>query len=496
MKFRVLAGQLMHETNTFSVQPADIPAFEKMFCFRGAEEIVREMTGTNSETAGFIAAAEAHDWELIHTVAAFANPCGKVTDDAFEELGGLILDRLEANRDVDGVLLALHGAMVTESYEDAETELLKRVRAIIGNDIPVAVTFDLHANVGPDVADLANIVCSYKTYPHIDMAERGRQAGDLLQRAMAGEIRPRTFLARRPLFEGADGGRTDAGPMIDLQAKARGFEAEAGVLNTSINAGFHHSDIFDVGPTVLVTGDGDDPRYQAMAEALMDDIWQRRDEVTNTYLTSGQAADIARQHNYNGKPLVIADYADNPGAGAYGDATNLLKAMLDARLQDACFGAVRDGEAAAALVQAGPGATVTLDVGGKVDPRFGGPPLELTGSVVHTGDGTYICDGPMWAGMTKHFGPSAVLRVGGIDVLVVTNLIQITDMQQFLTNGIDPREKRTVALKSMQHFRAAYEPIADKVIVCDSGALASPDSSRLTFKNIRRPLYPFDAIEV
>ena len=162
-----------------------------MFCFRGADAIVAEMAGTNSETAGFMAAAEAHGWELIHTVAAFANPCGKVTDDAFEELCGLIFDALDANRDVDGVLLALHGAMVTETFEDAETEVLKRVRAIIGNDIPIAVTFDLHANVGPDVADLANIVCSYKTYPHIDMAERGRQAGDLLQRAMAGESSPR-----------------------------------------------------------------------------------------------------------------------------------------------------------------------------------------------------------------------------------------------------------------------------------------------------------------
>jgi microcystin degradation protein MlrC len=494
MTFRVLAGQLMHETNTFSVQPADIPAFEKLFCYRGADEIAEHLTGTNCETAGFMAAAEAHGWELIHTVAAFANPCGKVTDEAFETLGGLILEGLDANPDVDGVLLALHGAMVTDTYEDAETELLKRARAIVGDETPIAVTFDLHANVGPEVAELANIVCSYKTYPHVDMAERGRQAGDLLQRAMAGEIRPRTFLARRPLFEGADGGRTDAGPMLDLQAKARRFEAEPGVLNSSINAGFHHSDIFDVGPTVLVTGDGDDPRYQAMAEELMDDIWARRDEVTNQYLTSGQAADVARRHNYNGKPLIIADYADNPGAGAYGDATNLLKAMLDEKLEDACFGALRDGEAAAALVEAGPGATVTLAVGGKTDAKFGGPPLTLTGAVVHAGDGTYTCDGPMWAGMTKSFGPSAVLRVGGVDILVVTNLLQITDMQQFLTNGIDPRKKRTVALKSMQHFRAAYQPIADKVIVCDSGALASPDSSRLTFRHIRRPLYPFDDV--
>ena len=495
MTFRVLTGQFMHETNTFAVKPTDVAAFERLFCYRGGEAITQHLTGTNSETAGYIDAAEAHGWDLTHTVACFATPSGLVTDEAFEELGGLILDGLREHGPFDGIALALHGAMSTESFEDAETELLRRIRAIAGPDVPICTTFDLHANVGPAFAELANIVCSYRTYPHIDMRVRARRAGDLLQQAMAGEVRPRLHHARRPLLHGADGGRTDTEPMISLLRKADAImAADPGVLDISINAGFEHADIHDIGPNVIVTGDGRDDRFQAIAESLMDDIWAARGKVTNTYLTTGAAAEIARAHNWNGKPLVIADYADNPGAGAYGDATNLLKSMIEANLQDACFGPLLDAEAAEAMHRAGVGARGTFTIGGRTDPRFGGGPLAVTGEIVAATDGSFVCDGPMWAGMKKSFGPTAVLRCGGIDILIVSRIMQITDLQQFLTNGIDPRKKRTVALKSMQHFRAAYEPMADTVIVCDSGALASPDLSRLPYTKVRRPIYPLDPI--
>ena len=496
MTFKVLFGQFMHETNTFSVQPGDVPAFHKMFLYRGADAVAH-LRDTNSEYAGFMDAAQRFDWTPLHTVAASANPCGKITDAAWHALGGLILaGALEP--DIDGVLLALHGAMVTDSYDDAEGQLLAELREILGPDIPIAITLDLHANVSDRLAQHANIIVSYRSYPHIDMRERGLQAGELLQRTLRGEIKPHTVLARRPLLDGADGGRTDVGPMLELQARAAEFEQEDGVLAVSINAGFGLADIADVGPTVLVTHDtlGDsantNARYQAMAEELMDRIWDTRDVITNRYLTPAEAAAIAEAHDGQNKPLIIADYADNPGAGTYGDATNLLKAMLDAGLENAAFGALRDAEAAAELVAAGTGATVSLKIGGKVDPRFGGPPLEVSGEVIHTGDGHYICDGPMWAGLEKSFGPSAVLRVGGVDILIVSNLLQITDLQQFLSNNIDPRQKKTVALKSMQHFRAAFEPIASKVIVCDCGALAPPDRRSLPFQKVRRPLYPLD----
>lgn len=491
MTRRVVCGEFAHETNTFSVQPADVSAFERRVCHLG-DEVPASLDGTNTEMAGFIDTAKRHGWHLLHTVTANACPSGKVTDSAWDRFAGRISSTLKGGARVDGVLLALHGAMVTESFDDAEGELLANVRQIVGPATPVAVTFDLHANLSPRTAELADIVCSYKTYPHIDMRERGRQAGDLLEQAMDGAIQPRTIYARRALLQGADGGRTDCQPMLDLLAKAEAFEREPGCLCVSINAGFSYADIFDIGPTVTVTGDGRSTRYQEMADELMADIWTSRDVVNNVFLSVDEAATVARAHAYTGKPLVIADYSDNPGAGSYGDATNMLAAMLDAGLEDACFGGLCDPEAAHSLCTAGVGANVTVELGGKIDARLGGGPLSLSGEVVSVTSGDFVYEGPMWARMRASTGPTAVLRVGGVDILVISNLQQITDIAQFKSNGIDPSAKRVVCLKSMQHFRAAYEPIADKVIVCDSGALASPDLTRLQFEKVRRPLYPLD----
>ncbi len=493
MSFRVLTAQFMHETNTFAAVGTDLAAFERMVLCRGAGDIAARLGGTNTETAGIMDAAAEHGWDLVFTVAAMANPLGPVTDEAFEHIAGLIEAGARDAGPLDGVALALHGAMVTESHEDAETELVRRLRRITGPDVPFAVTLDLHANVGLEFAGLVDIALSYLTYPHIDMRERARRAGDLLQRTMAGGIRPAVAWARRPMIQGADGGRTDVEPMISLQRRAAGaMAADPRILDISINAGFSQADIANVGPSVLVTADGAGTAFRDVAESLMDDIWESRDVVNNRYLAVAEAADEARRFNWRGKPLVIADYADNPGAGAYGDATNLLAAMLDARLEDACFGALHDPAAAGELVETGVGGRLELTLGGKTDPSFGGPPLLLAGEVIAVSDGATVLDGPMFAGMTKSFGPTAVFRTGGVDVLVVSNLMQIIDVQQFLAHGIDPRSKRAVALKSMQHFRAAFEPIAERVIVCDSGGLATPDLARFTYRNVRRPIYPLD----
>lgn len=491
MIHRVLMGEFAHETNTFSVQPADLGAFQRMFCHIG-EDVPRKMRDTNTEVAGFLDAADHHGWGVAHTVACFATPCGRVTDAAWNELAGRIVRAAHDRSGYDGVLLALHGAMVSESCDDAEGQLLEQVRAAVGSEVPIAVTLDLHANVSDRMADLADIMVSYRTYPHIDHRDRGRQAGTLLERAMAGEIHPRTLIARRALLGLADNGRTDAGPMPGLLARAARIEEQPDVLAISINAGFPYADVHHAGPTVLVTGDGDNPRLRDIAEELMGDVWVTRDICTNTYLGVDEAAATAKSHEGGGQPLIIADYSDNPGGGAYGDATDLLRAMVDAGLEDAAFGSIRDAAAAAALHAAGIGATATLELGGTTAPTYGGPPLELTGETIALTDGRYVHAGPMWKGTERTLGPTAVFRVGGIDILVATNPMQALDLNMFIANGIDPTTKKTVALKSMQHFRAAFEPIASSIILADSGALCSPDYMRLSYRNLRRPIHPLD----
>ena len=488
----VLTAEFAHETNTFNVNKTGYDAFVSAYGNFGADAI-RERGDANTGLAGFLDAGRKHGWEIHHVLSADAEPAGPVTRDAFDRWTQPILDAAREHKHrLGGILMALHGAMVTEFCQDGEGELLERLRAIVGRDLPIAITLDLHANVTRKMCELADIIVSFKTYPHVDMRDVARHAGDVLQRTMKGEIRPRTLRAHRPMLDEVNGGRTDTGPMIDWVARARAYEKQPGVFAVSINSGFGNADIAEVGPTVLVTCEGDATKHQAFAESIADEIWATRFDVLNDYLTVEQAAAIAKDYKATNGPLIIADYADKRGGGGYGDSPELLRALLAAGIDDTCFGPMVDPEAAQALHRQKPGERVRLRLGGKTDPSFGGGPLELEAELVSLSNGEYTGDGPMVGGLRATFGTSAVIRVDGIEILVVSVPAQMLDLQQFRAFGIDPAAKRVVALKSMQHFRAAFEPIAGKVIVCDSGALCTARYEVLPYRNVPRPIFPLD----
>jgi microcystin degradation protein MlrC len=346
MTFSVLTAEFAHESNTFSIRPTDLAAFRARLFLHGSAAVV-EREGANTDIAGFMDMARAQGWQTRHAISVSASPAGPVTRAAFDEIAGCILAAAKAGP-LDGILLGLHGAMVVEDHPDGEGLLLERLRAVVGPDLPIAVTLDPHANVTARMCDLAQVVMSYSTYPHVDMRDTARRAASLLHRMMTGEIAPRTLRVTRPMLEEANSGRTDKGPMIARHALARTHEGTPGALAVSINAGFGNADIPELGPTVLVTHTGDAGPHLAFAEGLADDIWARRHEVLNRYLTPAEAALEALDHSQPG-PLVIADYADNPGAGSYGDAPGLLSALLEAGVADACFGPMVDPEAAAHL---------------------------------------------------------------------------------------------------------------------------------------------------
>ncbi len=490
MVFNVLTAEFLHETNTFSLRKTDLSAFEAYTFLTGNDQL-HTFEGTNTGVAGCLECARKFGWNMQHAVTADAGPSGLVTTGAFDTIANLILDAART-RLPDGVLLSLHGAMVPEFCEDGEGELLQRLRDIVGPDIPIAITLDLHANVTVRMCELADIIVSYKTYPHIDMREAATHAGAILQRAMSGEISPTTLRVHRPMLCEANGGRTDVGAMINRLERARAYEREPDVFAVSINAGFEGSDIAEIGPTVLVTHQGDSAPHRAFAETIADDIWERRAEVFNIYYSVEEVAEIAASFVRTDGPLIIADYADNPGGGAYGDSTALLNALLKTGVTNSCFGPMVDPAAADDLHQHSEGETITLDLGGKTDPHFGGGPITVTGQILQLSNGVCIGDGPMKGGQELHFGKTCVLHVDGIDILVVSEAVQIYDQQQFRSFGIDPTTKTVVALKSMQHFRAAFEPIAEKVIVCDSGALCTTDVAKLPYQKVPRPIYPLD----
>ena len=487
---RVLTAEIYHETNTFSCRKTDIQSFKDGVLLMNTEAITAR-GDANTELAGFLDAGKIHGWQIDHILTASAGPGGLVTRSAFDSLV-LSLIAAAKNNHYDGILLGMHGAMVTEFCDDGEGEILKRLRAAIGPDVPIAITLDLHANVSIEMCSLANVIVSYKTYPHIDMREVGIHAADILQRTMADEIRPRTIRVSRPMLEEINGGRTDIGPMIDRFAEARNYETGDDVFAVSINAGFASADIAEVGPTVLVTAQGDFLAHTTFAETIAEDIWARRKEVLNTYHSVEAAANIAAQFDAGNGPLIIADYADNPGAGGYGDSTNLLRALLDANISNVCFGPMVDPDAVQQLQKEKIGDQITVSLGGKTNPDFGGAPLSLDAELIATSNGDYIGNGPMICGLHGSFGPTVVIRVDGIEILVVSIARQMLDLQQFESFGIEPQNKNIVALKSMQHFRAAFEPIAVEVIVCDSGALCTPDYDRLPYRNVPRPIFPLD----
>ncbi len=494
MTFTVLTSEFMHESNTFSRLPTDLPQFAVDALLYGDDALAKRRHA-NTEIAGFMDVAEAEGWTVVHALSAHAVPGGRVTKAAYDHMAGVILEAARANKDrLDGVLLGLHGSMVPDFCEDGEGYLLGLLRAELGHDIPIAVTLDLHAMVSEDMVRDAQILVSYKTYPHVDMREIGNHAARILHRAMKGEVKPRTVRAHVPMLDEANSGRTDIPESLALYERAREAEGE-GLLAVSVNAGFTGADVFCVGPTVLATYDTQDNEAQKAAEKLTrelaDRIWQGRTKKRNVFIEVDEAAADALAWDGQ-KPLAIADYADNPGAGSYGDATALLKGLLDAGVTGAVFAPMVDPQAAAELHRHSEGDVVTVTMGGKGDPRFGGEPLTVTGTLKRLSDGAYVGDGPIQGGLAHSFGATAVLDVNGIEVLVVSDAQQMVDLQQLRAFGIEPTARRVLALKSMQHFRAAFEPIAGKVIVCDCGALATPQAHKRPYVRAPRPLWPLD----
>ena len=317
MSFHVLTGSFVHESSTFKKGETTLQDFRDEVLDLGQAAINR-FGDVNDELAGFLDAGRAGGWRITHTVSAHANPGARVSREAFDHIAGIICGAAQEHRGtLDGILLCLHGSMVPTFCEDGEGELLRRLRAIVGPDLPIAATLDLHAMVTPAMVGQAQILVSYKTYPHIDMRETGLHAGRLLDATMRGQIHPRTIRTHVPMLDEANAGRTDVADTAALYSRAAAHEAEPGILAVSVNAGFSEADITDMGPTVLVTHDaGAQPRADAIARDLARSIWDGRGKVANDFLTPAEAAAQARDFDALKGPLVIADYADNPGAGA------------------------------------------------------------------------------------------------------------------------------------------------------------------------------------
>ncbi len=483
---KILTGMISHETNVFSNIVTDLRKFEERTLLRGREGL-DFYAGTRSPIGGFIDASKACGFELVPTIFASASPSGKVTDQAFEALLGEVLRGIRENRDIDGVLLHLHGAGVTESSDDLEGEVLRAVREEVGG-APIISTFDFHANYTELMLREADILVGWDTYPHVDSYERSMDAGRLMKALLEGELKPTSVMKKPPMMPAPQAQYTGRHPMKTVMERALAVEKEAGVANVTVAGGFPWSDHKDVGVAVIVTTNNDAGLAEEKAQEIADLIWSLRRD----FLVRPTPVREALREAMKAKgPYVLADIGDNPGGGAPSDGTFVLKAMLEMGVRDAVLAVMWDPEAVAKAIEAGVGNKVTLRVGGKTD-EFHGKPVEVTGKVRIISDGRFQHKGPMMTGVWTEMGRTVVLECNGIDLILAERRLQPTDLQLYRSIGIEPTEKRIIVVKSSVHYRASHEPIAEKVIELDTPGLTSPRLAGLPFKKIRRPIFPLD----
>lgn len=485
---RIAIGGIMHESNTFSATVTDRARFEEGSLARG-DEIVAVWRDAHHELGGFIEGASRFGFELAPTVMAWATPAGPVADDVLDEVAAGIIAATRKSR-ADGLLLALHGAMVTPKHPDADAEVLRRVREALGPDLLIVTTLDYHANVAPEMAALSNALIGYQTYPHIDQRECGLKAAELIARSVRGETHPVAAVVKPPLVINLLGQETDREPMRELMARAREGENLPGMLSVSLMAGFPYADVPEMGPAVIAVADGDRELAQRVGNELGDALWGVRERLLLG--CPGPEEAVRRAMAAARRPVVLVDLGDNIGGGSAGDGTALLLELIRQRAQGAVV-VLFDPDGAAAARELGPGGSFQRPVGGKLD-RLHGDPVAVRGVVRSIHDGKWVEKEPRHGGRRfNDQGMTAVIDLDGSNVLVLNSLrTPPFSLGQLESLGIDPSRQAILVVKAAVAYRAAYGPIAGEIIEVDTPGLTAIDPRRFTYHQRRKPMFPFE----
>jgi microcystin degradation protein MlrC len=489
---RIAVGGFHHETNCFVPTWTDFEYFaahrDRPPLVRGAE-VIEWLGNTSFALSGFLAAmGPSHEYVPLIWTSGGAG--GYVTRDAFERIAGEMVGMLSRQMPVDAIYLDLHGAAVTEDFEDAEGELLRRVRACVGASVPIVISLDYHANVTRQMVDLTDGLIAYQTYPHVDRVQTGQRSAKVLATILERGQPEGRALRRLPFLIPLNSQCTMIDPSKLIIAKAESLEV-GDVLNASYLAGFPPSDLLECGPSVIVHA-YTQAEADAAADTLAQEIESREAEFAQPLLDPDEAVRQAMSIAADaGKPVVIADTQDNPGAGGTGDTTGLLEALVRNRATDAVLGIFFDAEAAAAAHWAGEGAEIGIALGGKFGPE-GVKPFEATFRVLKLGDGRMRTTGPSVGGRTIDLGPMALLGIDGVSVVVSTKRMQAHDQAPFRHLGIEPKDQKILALKSTVHFRADFQGLAQEVLVAIAPGGHIVDPTKYAYKHLRSGvrLYP------
>jgi microcystin degradation protein MlrC len=477
---RVALAGIIHETNTYCPGQTPLDDFE----VRRGEEIVAHNRGYRTFAGGAIDAAEALGAEIVPILTADTSPSGTIARDAYETLRAELVEGIKNAGSIDAVALTLHGAGVADGYDDLEGDLCAQVRALIGPDMPLVITLDIHSNITPETAGAVDCMFGDNYYPEIDGYERGQEAINALPRLLGGEWKPVIHVEKLPML--LPPSTTNRGPAAAVQAMMWELEQRDGLIDVTFFHAFPYTDIPQVGSSVVVTANGDHDLAVSTARELARWIWEHRDEFRPETLTPAEA--IARALVIEGGPVVINETSDNPGGGNVGDGTHVLRAMLEAGVTNACIGVVHDPEVLEAAYAAGVGEIIHAFLGAKHD-DFHGTPIEGDFYVKCLTDGDIVL--PAW-GFRSELGKLARLQIAGIDVVVGAKRMQVVDPAVFLLNGIDVSRCKLVVVKSSQHFRAGFEPVAKAIITADCPGYTTLNIAYFDRHRAPGPMWPLD----
>jgi microcystin degradation protein MlrC len=483
---RIAIGGFLHETNTFAPTKAVYDDFVHGGGWPSMTQgagVLKVMRNINVGSAGFIEQAEAWGWELAPTIACAASPCAHVTKDAYERIVKMMLEGIAAAGPLNAVYLDLHGAMVAEHLDDGEGELLKRVREVIGKDLPLVASLDLHANVTPQMIEHADALIAYRTYPHVDMADTGRAAAKHLALLLGNKQRFAKAFRQLPFLIPVSWQCTNDQPAKGIYQKLAALESEA-IPTLSFAPGFPAADFPHCGPSVFAYG-----KTQAEADAAADKmvalIESHESDFDGRIYSPDEGVRYAMElAKHASKPVIIADTQDNPGAGGDSDTTGMLRALVRNKVTKAAIGVIYDPASAKAAHAAGVGATIALALGGKSGIP-GDEPYKATFIVEKLSDGQFVASGPYYGGRDMDMGPSAALRIGGVRVVVSSYKAQLADQSMYRYVGIEPTEQSILVNKSSVHFRADFEPIAEKLLICAAPGAMPADTAALPWTRLR-----------
>lgn len=491
---QIVIATMSHETNTFSPVVTDLARFSSGQTSppSGVEAELRYQ-GTASCVGGFLQAADEAGASVSLPIVAAAPPSGPVEDEAFETICRAIVEA--ARQQPDAIFLDLHGAMVTRSFEDGEGELLSRIRAV-APDVPIAVALDMHANLYPGMVAHATVIAGYQTYPHIDMDKTALKSGRVLMRALRAEVVPVMSWGNIPMLPHVMRQGTDDFPNKALQQRAQQMETQ-GALVVSLFTGFPHADIANAGLSVVVVTDHD----QALADQFRDELlkmaWEQRQafiyEPEPLDVSVARALELADQDG----PVLLLDHYDNTASGGTMDTTEVLREIINQGLEDVAVFGFYDPQVVEQLASAGIGAEVMISLGAKIPmPALAeqSSPLQLTGRVKLISDGLFPATVAMSRGLTMNMGKTVVFSTGQVDIVIISRHIEPFDPGCFKSLGIDPGSRRYLMLKSRIHYRVGFMPIVKNVVECAGRGVCTSDYSELTFRQVRRPIYPLDGI--